>query len=154
MTDLNKTEDIIELLFFAYRDFTADADNILNDIGFGRAHHRALHFIDRQPDLSVAELLDVLGITKQSLARVLRNLVDGGYVVQNRSVEDRRRQELRLSESGIDLISRLRAPQYRRIAKALDKAGQEANGITFFLENMLDENSKLQRKRLATTEDE
>ncbi|MEO1747242.1 MAG: MarR family transcriptional regulator [Pseudomonadota bacterium] len=154
MTELEKTEDIIELLFFAYRDFTADADNILNDIGFGRAHHRALHFIDRRPDLSVAELLEVLGITKQSLARVLRNLVDAGYVVQNRSAEDRRRQKLRLSQQGVELIGRLRAPQYRRIQRALDEAGQEANGIIRFLEDMLDANSKLQRRRLANTDDE
>ena len=68
--------DLIELLFFAYRDFVADPDRILENIGFGRAHHRVLHFVDRQPGLTIAELLDILRITKQSLSRVLKELLD------------------------------------------------------------------------------
>ena len=154
MTRLTKIEHITELLFFAYRDFTADADNILSEIGLGRAHHRAMHFIDRQPNLSVAELLALLGITKQSLARVLRNLVDAGYVTQNRNEKDRRRQELRLSDAGIALISRLRAPQYRRIERALDGNDVDAHVIMRFLEGMLDEASLTQRKRLSNIDEE
>ncbi|MEO1702497.1 MAG: MarR family transcriptional regulator [Pseudomonadota bacterium] len=154
MTNLTKTEHITELLFFAYRDFTADADNLLSEIGLGRAHHRAMHFIDRQPDLSVAELLELLGITKQSLARVLRNLVEAGYVTQNRNQDDRRRQELRLSKSGAALISRLRAPQYRRIERALDGQVGDAHVIMRFLEGMLNETSLTQRKRLSDMDEE
>ena len=72
--------DLIELFFFAYRDFVGDADRLLEDFGFGRAHHRVLHFVNRQPGLMIAELLDILGITKQSLNRVLKELLDTGYV--------------------------------------------------------------------------
>jgi DNA-binding MarR family transcriptional regulator len=72
---------IIELMYFAYRDFTSDPDQILAEYGFGRAHHRVLHFVNRLPGLTVAELLDVLKITKQSLARVLKQLIDAGYIV-------------------------------------------------------------------------
>ena len=85
---------IIELLFFAYRDFTSDPDQILADYGFGRAHHRVLHFVNRMPGLTVAELLDVLKITKQSLARVLKQLIDTGYIVQVQGPRDRRQREL------------------------------------------------------------
>ena len=74
--------DIIELLFFAYRDFVGDADDVLAKLGFGRAHHRVLHFVNRNPGMKVADLLEVLKITKQSLGRVLKQLVDQGYVVQ------------------------------------------------------------------------
>src|SRR3954466_1055318 len=74
--------DIIELLFFAYRDFVGDADHVLEEFGFGRAHHRVIHFVHRYPGLKVADLLDVLRITKQSLGRVLKQLLDEGYIVQ------------------------------------------------------------------------
>ena len=74
--------DIIELLFFAYRDFVGDADEVLSKLGFGRAHHRVLHFVNRNPGMTVADLLDLLNITKQSLGRVLKQLVDQGYVEQ------------------------------------------------------------------------
>ena len=85
---------IIELLFFAYRDFTSDPDQILADYGFGRAHHRVLHFVNRRPGLTVAELLDVLKITKQSLARVLKELIDTAHIVQVQGPRDRRQREL------------------------------------------------------------
>ena len=88
------TLSIIELLFFAYRDFTSDPDQILADYGFGRAHHRVLHFVNRMPGLTVAELLDVLKITKQSLARVLKQLIDTGHIVQVQGPRDRRQREL------------------------------------------------------------
>ena len=85
---------IIELFFFAYRDFTSDPDQILADYGFGRAHHRVLHFVNRMPGLTVAELLDVLKITKQSLARVLKQLIDTGHIIQVQGPRDRRQREL------------------------------------------------------------
>jgi hypothetical protein len=82
--------DVIELLFFAYRDFVSDPDRILTDYGFGRAHHRVLHFVNRQPGLTIAELLDILRITKQSLNRVLKELVEKGFIEQRPGVQDRR----------------------------------------------------------------
>jgi len=86
--------DIIELLFFAYRDFVGDADHELEVFGFGRAHHRVLHFVHRYPGLKVADLLDVLRITKQSLGRVLKQLLDEGYIVQKIGNNDRRQRLL------------------------------------------------------------
>src|SRR5580698_1386028 len=83
--------DLIELLFFAYRDFVGDPDQVLERLSFGRAHHRVLHFVNRNPGMKVAELLDVLKITKQSLGRVLKQLIDEGYVVQREGADDRRR---------------------------------------------------------------
>ena len=86
--------DIIELLFFAYRDFVGDADQELEAFGFGRAHHRVMHFVHRYPGLKVADLLDVLRITKQSLGRVLKQLLDEGYIVQKTGDNDRRQRLL------------------------------------------------------------
>ncbi|MEM1375902.1 MAG: MarR family transcriptional regulator [Pseudomonadota bacterium] len=145
----DKIENLIELLFFAYRDFTADADAILADMGLGRAHHRTLHFIDRKPNLSVAELLDLLGITKQGLGRVLRDLLDAGFVAQTESEEDRRRRLLTLSPAGADLIARLRAPQSRRIQAALSATDVDPHTVETFFEAMLDASSANQRKRLT-----
>src|SRR5213082_3251496 len=81
--------DVIELLFFAYRDFTSDPDEVLEKFNFGRAHHRVLHFVNRNPGMKVAELLDILKITKQSLGRVLKQLMDEGYVLQKAGASDR-----------------------------------------------------------------
>ena len=86
--------DLIELLFFAYRDFVGDADRLLETIGFGRAHHRVLHFVNRQPGLTIAELLDILRITKQSLSRVLSQLVRDGYIQQRPGKRDRRQRQI------------------------------------------------------------
>lgn len=116
---------IIELLFFAYRDFTSDPDEILADYGFGRAHHRIVHFVNRRPGLTVAELLEVLKITKQSLARVLKQLIDTGYIVQVQGTRDRRQRELHPTEKGRALDYALSAPQARRIASALAGMSQE-----------------------------
>ena len=85
-----KLLEFAELLFFAYRDFTRDPDAILKDFGFGRAHHRVLHFVNRHSGLRVADLLDILTITKQSLSRVLKQLIDKGYIVQQAGSADRR----------------------------------------------------------------
>lgn len=113
---------IIELMFFAYRDFTSDPDQILFEYGFGRAHHRVVHFVNRRPGLTVAELLDVLKITKQSLARVLKQLIDTGHIVQVQGPRDRRQRELYPTAKGRALALELAAPQSRRIAAALAEA--------------------------------
>ena len=117
---------LIELLFFAYRDFVSDPDRILDEYGFGRAHHRIIHFVGRNPGMTVASLLDILGITKQSLGRVLKDLVVKDFVVQHEGTEDRRQRLLHLTAHGEDLRRRLMAPQIARIARALEEAGPEA----------------------------
>jgi DNA-binding MarR family transcriptional regulator len=117
---------IIELLFFAYRDFTADADDVLAELDFGRAHHRALHFICRHPGIRVADLLEILKITKQSLARVLKDLRDRGFIMQIRGHSDRRERLLYPRAAGIGLIERLAQRQSERINAALEEAGDDA----------------------------
>jgi DNA-binding MarR family transcriptional regulator len=114
---------IIELFFFAYRDFTSDPDQILAEYGFGRAHHRVLHFVNRRPGLTVAELLDVLKITKQSLARVLKQLIDTDHIVQLQGPRDRRQRELYPTDKGRALALALARPQSRRIHAALEGSG-------------------------------
>ena len=116
----------IELLFFAYRDFTAEPDAILARYGFGRAHHRVVHFVGRHPQMTVGELLGILRITKQSLNRVLGQLVRQGFIVQHRGVEDRRQRLLELTESGHELERRLSELQRARVAAAFGKAGPQA----------------------------
>lgn len=129
---------VIELLFFAYRDFTSDPDAILSGLGFGRAHHRVLHFVNRLPGLTVAELLDVLKITKQSLARVLKQLIDTGHVVQVQGPRDRRQRELYPTAKGRTLALELAAPQSRRIAEAFRGATrQERAAVERFLKSMV-----------------
>ncbi|MEQ9200582.1 MAG: MarR family transcriptional regulator [Rhodospirillales bacterium] len=116
----------IELLFYAYRDFTAGPDAILAEIGLGRAHHRAIYFIGRNPDITVSELLAILRITKQSLSRVLGQLVREGYVSQRTDEVDRRKRLLCLTEQGDALERRLTADQRARMARAYREAGAEA----------------------------
>jgi len=113
----------IELLFFAYRDFTAEPDAILAEYGFGRAHHRVVHFVGRHPQMTVGELLGILRITKQSLNRVLGQLVRRGFVVQHRGADDRRQRLLELTDSGRELERRLSEPQRARVAAAYHAAG-------------------------------
>lgn len=120
------TMEMIELLFFAYRDFVSDPDEILLAYGFGRAHHRVLHFVSRNPGITVSDLLDILAITKQSLARVLKQLVDGGFISQQQGVDDRRHRLLRVTETGARLAARLSQPQARRIEQALATLGPDA----------------------------
>ena len=117
--------DLIELLFFAYRDFVGDADEILAKFGFGRAHHRVLHFINRNPGMKVAELLDILKITKQSLGRVLKQLLDEGYVEQKEGAKDRRHRLLYITAKGEALAWRLAALQTARIGSALAEIGAD-----------------------------
>lgn len=129
---------LIELVFFAYRDFTSDPDQILADYGFGRAHHRILHFVNRMPGLTVAELLDVLKITKQSLARVLKQLIDTGHVIQVQGSRDRRQRELYPTAKGRTLALDLARPQSRRIREALKEAGPgDRDAVERFLKAMV-----------------
>ena len=111
--------DLIELLFFAYRDFVSDPDHVLEKFGFGRAHHRVLHFVNRNPGLKVADLLETLRITKQSLGRVLRELVDEGYVLQKEGPDDRRHRLLFVTPKGEALAMKLAGLQTERITRAL-----------------------------------
>jgi DNA-binding MarR family transcriptional regulator len=118
--------DLIELLFFAYRDFVGDPDRILEQYGFGRAHHRVLHFVNRNPGLTIAALLDILRITKQSLNRVLKELIEQGYIEQRAGETDRRQRLLFATLRGQSLALDLATLQTRRIANALEEAGPEA----------------------------
>lgn len=115
---------LVELLFFAYRDFVADPDGILEGLGFGRAHHRVLHFVGRDPGMTVAQLLDILRITKQSLSRVLKDLIEKGYIFQKAGEEDRRQRLLFLTEKGESLWRELAAPQMRRFRRAMAELDQ------------------------------
>lgn len=146
------TDDIpdlntIELLFFAYRDFISDPDRMLQSLGFGRAHHRTLYFVSRNPGMTVAELLLILKITKQSLARVLRQLIDSDYIIQSEGENDRRKRLLFATEKGRALILALSKPQSERINRAmsrLDENGRET--VTEFLNAMI-EPKKIRHKR-------
>jgi DNA-binding MarR family transcriptional regulator len=115
--------ELIELFFFAYRDFVGDADRLLEAYGFGRAHHRVLYFVTRRPGLTIAELLEILRITKQSLNRVLRELVDKNFVEIKAGALDRRRRQLYATPDGERLALRLALVQTRRFALALDQLG-------------------------------
>jgi DNA-binding MarR family transcriptional regulator len=115
--------DLIELLFFAYRDFVGDPDEVLAKLAFGRAHHRVLHFVNRNPGMKVAELLDVLKITKQSLGRVLKQLIDDGYIVQREGENDRRQRLLYVTPAGEALAMQLAGLQTSRIAAVLAELG-------------------------------
>jgi DNA-binding MarR family transcriptional regulator len=146
--------DIIELLFFAYRDFVGDADHELEAFGFGRAHHRVLHFVHRYPGLKVADLLDVLRITKQSLGRVLKQLLDEGYIVQKTGNNDRRQRLLFATAKGEALVAKLAGLQTDRINRALagiGPAGTET--VRQFLRAMIDHDDpdKVLEKILSTS---
>src|SRR5437879_7691620 len=131
--------DIIELLFFAYRDFVGDADHELEAFGFGRAHHRVMHFVYRYPGLKVADLLDVLRITKQSLGRVLKQLLDEGYIVQKTGNNDRRQRLLYATAKGEALVAKLAGLQTDRITSALRDINPEGVAvISQFLRAMID----------------
>jgi DNA-binding MarR family transcriptional regulator len=131
--------EIIELLFFAYRDFISDPDAILEKSGFGRAHHRVVHFVNRDPGMTVADLLDTLKITKQSLARVLKQLIDSGYITQREGPDDRRQRRLYPTKAGRRLALELARPQSRRIAEAFGDDEQDVRAtVVRFLEGMRD----------------
>ncbi len=129
----------IEAMFFAYRGFTADPDRILAEKGYGRAHHRAIHFINRSPGTTVNNLLSILGVTKQSLNRVLRTLVEDGLVESRVGERDRRERHLTLTEDGRALEAHLSDAQRKRMRAAFRTAGPEAvSGFRQVLEAMMD----------------
>ncbi|TRD23204.1 MarR family winged helix-turn-helix transcriptional regulator [Palleronia caenipelagi] len=133
----------IEAMFFAYRGFTADPDRILSEHGYGRAHHRAIHFINRWPGTNVNNLLAILGVTKQSLNRVLRTLIEDGLVESKVGTVDRRERHLSLTESGRDFERELSEAQTARMREAFRRAGPEAvTGFRRVLEEMMDDDLK------------
>jgi DNA-binding MarR family transcriptional regulator len=145
--------DVIELLFFAYRDFVRDPDEALDAYGFGRAHHRVLHFVDRNPGLRVTELLDILKITKQSLGRVLRELVDKGFVIQREGAVDRRQRLLFVTERGDRLVKELHRLQTRRISRALDQCSPaERDAVRRFLFEIIDPQERAKVAELTGVE--
>ncbi|WP_378948443.1 MarR family winged helix-turn-helix transcriptional regulator [Paracoccus sp. R86501] len=139
----------IEAMFFAYRAFTADPDIILADMDYGRAHHRALHFINRDPGLTVTSLLAVLGVTKQSLNRVLRTLIEDGLVDSRIGRRDRRERQLYLTAAGTALERRLTEAQRARMRQAYRTAGPQAvAGFRQVLEAMMDPETRAQYQAL------
>jgi DNA-binding MarR family transcriptional regulator len=135
--------DIIELLFFAYRDFVGDPDEVLSKLAFGRAHHRVLHFVNRNPGMKVADLLDILNITKQSLGRVLKQMVDQGYVLQKEGAQDRRQRLLYVTPKGEALALKLASLQTARINRAISELGPGAHDAArSFLTAMIDTDNR------------
>ncbi len=143
----------IEMMFFAYRGFTAYPDRILTEHSYGRAHHRAIHFIGRKPGLTVSELLDILGVTKQSLNRVLRELVNNGQVESRIGKRDRRQRNLHLTAEGNTLERALSDAQRQKMRKAYSAAGPEAvQGFRTVLNAMFEPEAAAQIKRLLEGE--
>ncbi len=146
--------DIIELLFFAYRDFVGDPDEVLFKLSFGRAHHRVLHFVNRNPGIKVADLLEILNITKQSLGRVLKQLVDQGYVLQKEGAQDRRQRLLYVTPKGEALALKLANLQTQRINRAFGELGPNAHeAARRFLTSMIDTDNRESVLRLITRAD-
>jgi DNA-binding MarR family transcriptional regulator len=142
--------DLIELFFFAYRDFVSDPDRILDEYGFGRAHHRVLHFVDRNPGLTIAELLDILRITKQSLNRVLKELLETDFIESRMGTSDRRQRLLFATVKGHELAIKLAKLQTRRIMRALaelDPEGKEA--VSRYLLRLIDPDDRDHVARLV-----
>ena len=139
----------IEAMFFAYRGFTADPDRILDGMHYGRAHHRALHFVHRSPGTTVNNLLNILGVTKQSLNRVLRSLLDDGLVESRVGKQDKRERHLYLTEKGAELERALSDAQRARMRAAYRAAGPQAvQGFRQVLEAMMDPEMKRQYQPL------
>ena len=139
----------IEAMFFAYRGFTADPDRILKELAYGRAHHRAIHFVKRAPGTTVNNLLAILGVTKQSLNRVLRTLISDGLVESRVGTVDKRERHLFLTEPGDSLESRLSDAQRARMRSAFRNAGPEAvSGFKQVLEEMMDPDMRRAHIRL------
>ncbi len=133
----------IELLFYAYRDFTADPDAILAKLGLGRAHHRVIYFLGRYPGITVGELLKILRITKQSLSRVLNELVSRGYISHRPGTNDRRQRRLELTDAGHELERQLSETQRQRVAAAYRAAGAQAvEGFRRVLLGLINENDR------------
>ena len=140
----------IEMLFYAYRDFTGEPDAILAKYDFGRAHHRVIYFVGRYPGTTVSALLGVLRITKQSLGRVLRQLVRQGFIDQRQGTSDRRQRLLHLTDKGLELERQLTATQRERMARAYREAGAEAvEGYRKVLAGLTDHAARANLKRSA-----
>ena len=138
----------IELMFFAYRDFTGEADQILSELGLGRAHHRVIYFVGRQPNMSVSDLLAILKITKQSLSRVLGHLINTNYIQQTQGVRDKRQRLLTLTEKGTALEAKLTDVQCRRFAAAYStRGGTAVDGFVKVLSSLLDEEMRAEFRR-------
>lgn len=139
----------IEAMFFAYRGFTADPDRILEGMDFGRAHHRALHFVHRSPGTTVSNLLGILGVTKQSLNRVLRGLIEGGLVRSEKGRNDARERHLYLTPEGETIEKQLSDAQRARMRAAYRAAGpQSVQGFRQVLEAMMDPELRVLYNRL------
>ncbi len=144
----------IEAMYFAYRGFTADPDRILDQRGYGRAHHRALHFIHRSPGTTVNNLLSILGVTKQSLNRVLRTLIEEGLVEARVGTRDKRERHLHLTPSGAALERDLSEVQRERMRSAYREAGPEAvRGFRMVLEAMMDPDMRRHFNRMKEPEE-
>ncbi|HZH51977.1 MAG TPA: MarR family transcriptional regulator [Microvirga sp.] len=142
--------DLIELFFFAYRDFVSDPDRILTEYGFGRAHHRVLHFVDRNPGLTIAELLDILRITKQSLNRVLKELIEKDFIESRTGTSDRRQRLLYTTASGHDLAVKMAKLQTRRIMRALADLDPDARRhLSAYLLSLIDPDDRAHVERLV-----
>src|SRR5215213_4897947 len=142
--------DLIELFFFAYRDFVSDPDRILSEYGFGRAHHRVLHFVDRQPGLTIAELLDILRITKQSLNRVLKELIEKDFVQSRTGTADRRQRLLYATAQGHEVAVKLANLQTRRIMRALASLDPDAKTVVSrYLLAMIDADDREHVERIV-----
>ncbi|MCX8134075.1 MAG: MarR family transcriptional regulator [Roseococcus sp.] len=138
-----------DLLYFGYRDFTAGADRLLAELGMGRAHHRVLHFVGRAPGMKVGDLLAILGITKQSLGRVLQPLIEEGYVRQDPGLKDKRQRLLRLTEKGEALERRLFEAQREWVLRAYREAGPEAvEGFRRVMRGLMGEEARAQFEAL------
>ena len=154
MTDLNKLlsplflsdkeiRKIIELMFFSYRDFTSGPDEVLEKMNFGRAHHRIIYFVGRKEKITIRELLSILQITKQSLSRVLNQLVKEKYIILSTG-EDKRTKNLSLTKKGKELENILSNIQIKRIRKIMKKADEnDINGFKIILYNMIEEKNKI-----------
>ena len=146
---------LVELLFFAYRDFVSEPDAVLETYGFGRAHHRILHFVNRHPGIRVADLLDILKITKQSLARVLKQLIDGDFIVQQTGDTDRRQRLLFTTESGRELAGRLLEVQAKRLRMALAGLPSDCRAsASAFLRGIIDAGERGKVARLIGSDSE
>ena len=145
--------ELIELLFFAYRAFIGDGDRMLARFGFGRAHHRALHFISRHPGITVAELLEILKITKQSLGRVLRELVETGFVIQREGQNDRRQRLLYLTDKGYKLAVEVATMQSGRLSRALADSGETRTSARRLFAGIIDPEVRRDVERLIARGD-
>lgn len=146
--------DVMGLFFFAYRDFVGDADALLERQGFGRAHHRVLYFVNLKPGMPVADLLDILKITKQSLARVLRQLIDNGYIEQKTGDSDRRQRLLYATEKGRRFFEVLSATQTSRIDAAIAALPAEGKRTVLrFFVGMVEPGDRATLDRLKLTDE-